>query len=61
MRQCMFAPVAKFIDWSVIQILTLRKPLDNGLCPRLEEALQFLKVSDFITVETQPVPVDFPR
>jgi len=44
------APVAKFIDWSVIQVLTLRTPRDNGQNLRLEEALQFLKGPDFIPV-----------
>ena len=42
------APLAKFIDWSVIQLLTVRPPRDHGPNPRLEEALQFLKGPDFI-------------
>src|SRR5438128_7643331 len=53
------APVAKFIDWSVIQVLTMRTPRENGKNPRVEEALQFLKGPDFITVESQPAEVEF--
>ncbi len=53
------AAVAKFIDWSAIQVLTIRTPRDNGQSPRLEEALQFLKGPDFIPAESQPARVEF--
>ena len=55
----MIAPLAKFIDWSAIQILTLRMPPPDGRNPRLEEALQFLKGPDFIPAESQPARVEF--
>jgi dienelactone hydrolase len=55
----MIAPLAKFIDWSAIQILTLRMPPPDGRNPRLEEALQFLKGPDFIPAESQPAQVEF--
>lgn len=55
----MIAPLAKFIDWSAIQVSTLRMPRANGRNPRLEEALQFLKGPDFIPAESQPARVEF--
>ena len=55
----MIAPLAKFIDWSVIQATTLREPPADGRNPRLEEALQFLKGPDFIPEESQPARVEF--
>ena len=55
----MIAPVAKFIDWSAIQIGAMLEPPPNRRNPRLEEALQFLKGPDFISVESQPARVEF--
>jgi hypothetical protein len=61
----MIAPLAKFIDWSVLQLRvapTLSKsgkPHPGGQSPRLEEALQFLKGPDFIPAETQPALLEF--
>jgi hypothetical protein len=48
----MFAPLAKFLDWYAIQILTIRWPPVVGRNLRLEEALQFLKGADFIPAES---------
>ncbi len=68
----MIAPLAKLIDWSAIQTLTMRigikvqfmrRPPADGQSPqrdsRLEEALQFLKRPDFIPAESQPARVEF--
>jgi pimeloyl-ACP methyl ester carboxylesterase len=55
----MIAPLAKFLDWSALQVLTRRIPGDDGQNLRLEEALQFLKGPNFIPVESQPARVDF--
>jgi pimeloyl-ACP methyl ester carboxylesterase len=55
----MIAPLAKLIDWSVIQATTLREPPADGRNPRLEEALQFLNGPDFIPAESQPARVEF--
>jgi pimeloyl-ACP methyl ester carboxylesterase len=61
----MIAPLAKFIDWSVLQIRTKPKSL-KGAKPhtdkqtgRLEEAFQFLKGPDFIPAESQAARVEF--
>src|SRR5438128_7304750 len=59
------APLAKLIDWSVLQArvtLNLLKSGErhtNGRSPRLKQALQFLNGPDFIPVETNPAPVEF--
>jgi len=55
----MIASLSRLIDWSAIQVLTIRTPRDNGQSPRLEEALQFLKGPDFIPAESQPARVEF--
>jgi pimeloyl-ACP methyl ester carboxylesterase len=55
----MIAPLAKLIDWSVIQLCTMRMPPANGRNPRLEEALQFLNGPDFIPAQSQPARVEF--
>ncbi len=55
----MIAPLARFIDWCVIQVLTIRWPPVVGRNLRLEEAIQFLKGSDFIPAESQPARVEF--
>jgi hypothetical protein len=52
----MIAPLAKLMDWSAIQAVTLMMPPDCMQRPRLEEALEFLKVPEFIPNESQPVP-----
>ena len=51
----MIAPLAKLMDWSAVQAMTLMLPANfyrNN--PRLEEALEFLNGPEFI-------PVRFPR
>jgi pimeloyl-ACP methyl ester carboxylesterase len=53
------APLAKFIDWSVIQVTSMKRPPLNRQNPRLEEALQFLKEPNFIPAESQPAQVEF--
>ena len=55
----MIAPLARFIDWSAIQALTVLELNNSGQNPRLEEALQFLKGPDFIPVESQPAQIVF--
>jgi pimeloyl-ACP methyl ester carboxylesterase len=54
----MIAPLAKFLDWSAIQAVTVMMPpeADN---PRLEEALDFLKGPELIRVVSQPAQVEF--
>lgn len=58
----MIAPLAKFIDWSVLQIdgaflpESLRQP-GQGL--KLKEAVQFLNGPDFAPAETKPAKVEF--
>lgn len=56
----MIAPLAKFLDWSAVQAVTLMMPADvyrNN--PKLEEAFEFLKGPDFIPVKSQPAQVEF--
>jgi pimeloyl-ACP methyl ester carboxylesterase len=61
----MIAFLAKFLDWSAIQIVwgrrlnSLLKNRRDGLNPRLEEALDFLKGPGFIPAETQPARLEF--
>jgi pimeloyl-ACP methyl ester carboxylesterase len=61
----MIAPLAKFIDWSVLQIGYAMLPQsvwreaarERDL--KLEQAVQFLNGSDFIPAESQPAQLDF--
>ncbi len=55
----MFAPLAKLMDWSAIQIVATMTPADGFNNPRLTEALRFLKGPDFIPTESQPAEVEF--
>ena len=56
----MIAPLAKFLDWSAIQAVTLMGPAHaDKNNPKLEEALQFLKGPDFILSDNQPAQVEF--
>jgi hypothetical protein len=52
------APLAKLMDWSAVQAMTLmgRAYAEN---PRLEETLQFLNGLDFIPAESQPAQIEF--
>jgi dienelactone hydrolase len=55
----MIAPLARFIDWSAVQALTVLELNNSGQNPRLEEALQFLKGPDFIPAESRPAQIVF--
>jgi len=55
----MIAPLAKLMDWSAIQAVTLMMPPDCMQRPRLEEALEFLKGPEFIPNKSQPARVEF--
>ncbi len=55
----MIAPLAKFIDWSAIQAVSVMMPSDSMQHPRLEEALEFLKGPEFIPDESLPARVEF--
>jgi hypothetical protein len=55
----MIAPLAKLLDWSAIQVLTMRAPRDGDRNTRLEEALQLLKGPDFFPAKSQPPRVEF--
>ena len=55
----MIAPLAKFIDWSALQAMSMWRPLIAGRNARLEESLQFLKGPDFIPAESQTARVEF--
>ena len=61
----MIAPLAKFIDWSAIQIVwgrrlgNLMKWRNNAADSRLEAAIQFLKGPDFVPAESQPARLEF--
>ena len=54
----MIAPLAKFLDWSAIQVMTLMMPAKEYDW-RLEEALRFLKVRNFVSTDSQPAQVEF--
>src|SRR5256885_16594011 len=45
----------QFLDWSLIQLASVRLPPVNGF----EEALCFLGSSEFIPTESQPAGIDF--
>ncbi len=61
----MIAPLAKFIDWSVIRICfaTLPKSIlreaANERDLKMEQAVQFLNGPDFMSAESQPAQLDF--
>ena len=61
----MIAPVAKFIDWSVLQALganALRSVSKRNLDPtkwKLAEALEFLNGPDFISAASDPAQIKF--
>ncbi|HEY1717745.1 MAG TPA: alpha/beta hydrolase family protein [Verrucomicrobiae bacterium] len=54
----MIAPLAKLMDWSAIQLMTLMMPAKEYDW-RLEEALRFLKSPDFVSADSQPAQVEF--
>jgi hypothetical protein len=55
----MIAPLAKFIDWSVIQMAYVVAPLRHAPKPKwkLEEALEFLNGPDFIPAASDPARI----
>ena len=61
----MIAPLAKFIDWSVLQIgyamlpQSLWREPANERDLKLEQAVQFLNGPDFIPAESLPAQLDF--
>jgi hypothetical protein len=57
----MIAPLAKFIDWSALQMAYAVVGLKHAPKPKwkLEEALEFLNGPDFIPAESQPAQLDF--
>ena len=63
--QRMIAPLAKFMDWSVLQAgyamlsLSVLRESTNERDLKLEQAVQFLNGPDFIPAESQPAQLDF--
>src|SRR5437867_1536551 len=57
----MIAPLAKFIDWSVLQMAYVVAPLRHAPKPKwkLEEALEFLNGPDFIPAASDPARIEF--
>ena len=57
----MIAPLAKFIDWSVIQMAGAVVGLRHAPRPewKLEEALEFLNGPDFIPAASDPARIEF--
>jgi hypothetical protein len=57
----MIAPLAKFIDWSALQMAYALVGLNHAPKPKwkLEEALEFLNGSDFIPSTSNPVRIEF--
>jgi pimeloyl-ACP methyl ester carboxylesterase len=51
-------PLARFLDWSAIQAVTLMIPAQSHN-PRQEEAIEFLKKPDFVPTDSQPAQVEF--
>jgi hypothetical protein len=57
----MIAPLAKFIDWSVLQLAAAVIGLKHAPRPKwkLEEALEFLNGPDFIPAASDPAKIEF--
>src|SRR5512144_923798 len=57
----MIAPLAKFIDWSVLQLAYTVVELKHAPRPKwkLEEALEFLNGPDFIPAASGPARIEF--
>ncbi len=57
----MIAPLAKFIDWSALQMAYVVAPLRHAPRPKwkLEEALEFLNGPDFIPAASDPARMEF--
>lgn len=61
----MIAPLAKFIDWSALQVwfgvqaLFMPRRPSNKTNPQLEDVVRFLKGPDFLPADSQPAWVEF--
>jgi pimeloyl-ACP methyl ester carboxylesterase len=57
----MIAPLAKFIDWSVLQMASAVFGLKHAPRPKwkLEEAIEFLNGPDFIPAASDPAQIEF--
>jgi hypothetical protein len=57
----MIAPLAKLIDWSVLQMAYVVAPLRHAPRPKwkLKEAIEFLNGPDFIPAESLPARLEF--
>jgi pimeloyl-ACP methyl ester carboxylesterase len=57
----MIAPLARFIDWSALQMAYVFAPLRHAPKPKwkLEEALEFLNGPDFIPAASDPARIEF--
>jgi pimeloyl-ACP methyl ester carboxylesterase len=57
----MIAPLARFIDWSALQMAYAVAPLRHAPKPKwkLEEALEFLNGPDFIAAASDPARIEF--
>jgi hypothetical protein len=57
----MIAPLAKFIDWAVLQMAYAFTGLEHAPKPRwkLEESLEFLDGPDFIPAASDPARIEF--
>src|SRR5436190_23703223 len=57
----MIAPLAKFIDWSALQMAYVLAPLRHAPKPKwkLEEALEFLNGPDFFPATSDPARIEF--
>ena len=59
----MIAPLAKFIDWTALQMAYVVAPLRHAPKPKwkLEEALEFLNGPDFIPAASNAAQIEFDR
>jgi len=61
----MIAPLAKFVDWSVLQIggamllQSIWQEFINERDLKLEQVIQFLNGPDFIPAESKPTELEF--
>ena len=55
----MIAPLAKLMDWSVLQLSSIRQPPFSGQAVGLEEALKLVDGPDFIPAESSPAQIEF--
>ena len=55
----MIAPLAKLMDWSVLQINSLHRSPFSGQSLGLEKALEALDGPNFIPAESRPAKIEF--